>query len=144
MTTIKKLRLIFAILVTAGFLVFFTWQQWSDNQTTILERMEPIPPLVTYTEGGSIDYIAFDPKNPELIASARSGDIVKIWNLNRQDSPVVTLKTHNDLMPIALLKGKEFMSYVDTLEFSQDGKFLAAAGWSGILWIWNVSELYEN
>ncbi len=60
------------------------------------------------------------------------------------DSRMVTLWSVDKLKLIALLKDKRSFTYVDILIFSPDGKYLAAGGWSGILWIWDVSKLYEN
>ncbi len=96
MTTIKKLLLIFAILVTAGFLGYSTWHQWRDNQTTTLERMRPIAPVATFSHGGSIRQIAYDPKNSELIATAGAGDFVKVWNRNKHDYPQLSLEFQKD------------------------------------------------
>ena len=96
MTTIKKLLLIFAILVTAGFLGYSTWHQWNDNQTTTLERMRPIAPVATFSHGGSISHIAYDPKNPELIATAGDGNFVNVWNRNKHDSPQLSLDVYKE------------------------------------------------
>ena len=99
----KRLFLPLAVLASIVLLGFSTWHQWSANQETALARMRPIPPMATYAQGASIEYIAYDPKNPELIA-AYSGNIladdsdyiVKVWNLNNQETPMLTLKTHRE------------------------------------------------
>lgn len=60
------------------------------------------------------------------------------------DRKTVTLWSVDNLAPIALLKEKVLLSYVDILIFSPDGKYLAAGGFSGILWIWDVSKINEK
>ena len=60
------------------------------------------------------------------------------------DRKTVTLWSIDNLEPIALLKEKVLLSYVDILIFSPDGKYLAAGGFSGILWIWDVSKINEK
>ncbi len=94
----KRLSVWFIFLVVIGVILgFSTWHQWSDNQTTTLERMRPIAPVATFSHGGSIRYIAYDPKNPELIATAGDGDFVKIWNRNKHDSPKLSLEVQRDI-----------------------------------------------
>lgn len=106
-----KFLLCIVIIVSIGLLGYSTWHQWNANQNTILERMKPIPPMVSFVQGAAIKYIAYDPKNPDLIA-AFSGNtlaallgktspddsdyIVKIWNLKNQETPILTLKTHKE------------------------------------------------
>ncbi len=95
MTIPKKLLLILAVIITVSLLGYSTWHQWNANQETILERMRPIPPDATFAHGGSIRYIAFDPKDPETFACAGDGNIVKVWNRSNQDSPQLTLEAYN-------------------------------------------------
>ena len=93
---IKKFSLWFIFLIIVGVILgYSTWHQWNANQGTILERMRPIPPDATFAHGGSISYIAFDPKNPDLIACGGAGNIVKVWNRNNHDSPQLTLEAHD-------------------------------------------------
>lgn len=115
MKTQRILILFLGIVVATVLLAFSTWRQWNDNQGTILERMRPIPPMATYSQGASINYIAFDPKNPELIAadsgsilSADSDYIVKVWNLNNQETPILTLKTHKEQNESTFMVGLGF------------------------------------
>ena len=58
--------------------------------------MRPIPPIATFVHGGSISHIAYDPKNPELIATAGDGNFVKVWNRNKHDSPQLSLEFQRD------------------------------------------------
>ncbi len=123
MKTQRILILFLGIVVAGVLLTFSTWHQWNDNQKTILERMRPIPPMATYSQGASIGYIAFDPKNPELIAadsgsilSADSDYIVRVWNLNNQETPKLTLKTH---------KEQNESTFMDGLGFSPTDNWIA-------------------
>ena len=95
MTFPKKLLLTLTVIITICLLGYSTWHQWSANQDTVLERMRPIPPVASFAHGASIRYIAFDPKNSELIATAGAGNIAKVWNKNNHDSPHLTLEAYN-------------------------------------------------
>lgn len=125
MSFFKKSLLIIVIFITIGLLVYSTWHQWRDNRTTILERMRPIPPMMIYAQGKSIKYIAYDQKNPELIA-AGSRNIVKVWNLNKQDTPQLTLNTQ---------KGQNGTNFIVGLGFSPTNNWIAIKGfWTLEIW----------
>ncbi len=131
MSFLKKNLFIFTVIITIGLLAYSTWHQWSDNQTTIVVRMKPIPPIATFVQGRSIKYIAYDPKNPNLIAAAGSGNIVKIWNLNREDTPQLTLNTQNQ-------KGHNGTNFIVGLGFSPVNDWIAIKGfWT--LEIWDIT-----
>ena len=105
----KRLSVWFIFLVAIGVILgYSTWQQWNDNQTTTLERMRPIAPVATFSHGGSIRYIAYDPKNPELIATAGDGDFVKVWNRNNRVSPQLTLEYKKDNYGTTFIAGLAF------------------------------------
>lgn len=70
--------------------------------------MMPISPVATFTHGGRIEYIAFDPKNPELIATAGSDNSVKVWNRNRLDFPQLTLEVKKDSDGTVMFVGLAF------------------------------------
>ncbi len=108
MSFLKKTLFIFTVIITIGLLAYSTWHQWSDNQTTTLERMRPIAPVATFSHGGSIRYIAYDPKNPELIATAGDGNFVKVWHRNKHDSPQLTLEYKKDNDGTTFIAGLAF------------------------------------
>lgn len=97
------------VLIVAGVVLGFSaWHQWNSNQKTVLTRMRPIPPIATFAHGGRIRHIAFDPKNSELIATAGSGNFVKVWNRNRLDFPQLTLEVKKESDGTASLVGMAF------------------------------------
>ncbi|MDE0086219.1 MAG: hypothetical protein OXU23_10935 [Candidatus Poribacteria bacterium] len=96
MKTQRILIFFLGIIVAGVLLAFSTWHQWNANQKTTKERMRPIHPIAEFNHGTSIRDIAFSSTNPELFASAGAGNTVKIWNVNNQDSPHITLETQED------------------------------------------------
>ena len=80
------------LLIVGVILGFSTWHQWSDNRTTILERMRPVRPIAEFNHGSWIRFIQYYPKNPELIATAGFDNEIKIWNANDQKTPQLTLE----------------------------------------------------
>ena len=123
----KKLLLLFIAIIVAGvLLVFSTWRQWNDNQKTTLERMRPIPPIAVFSHGASIRKIVFDPKNPELFATAGRGNIVKVWNINNRETPQLTLEAQND---------DDGTTYINGIAFSPTDNWLATKTyWALELW----------
>ena len=87
-----------------------TWYQWSGNQTTTLERMKPIPPIVEFSHGASIEDIVFSPANQGLIATAGNDNYIKIWNRNDPDNPAEIQFNHEEsLFSIEYLKKGNFL-----------------------------------
>jgi len=105
---LKRIILCLVIIVVIGLLGISAWHQWNENQKTIIERMRQIPPTATYVHGGPISYIAFDPKNPELIATGGVGTDVKVWNLTKLDTPHLTLEVKKDNDGVTLIVGLAF------------------------------------
>ena len=56
----------------------------------------------------------------------------------------VTLWSVESLTPISILIGTEFVSSVSVVEFSHDGSVIAGGGSSGLLWLWDVSDINEH
>ncbi|MDE0483011.1 MAG: hypothetical protein OXI67_10570 [Candidatus Poribacteria bacterium] len=129
MKTQKILILFFAIVVAVVLLMFSTWHQWSDNQKTTKERLRPVPPIAEFNHGTSISDVAFSSTNPELFASAGAGNTVKIWNVNNQDSPQITLEVQEDNDGSTNLNG---------IAFSPTDKWLASKTFR-TLEFWDVS-----
>ena len=96
MKTLKIVALLIAVAIVIGALGFSTWNQWNDNQKTTPERIRPIRPIAEFKHGSSIRVISFSSTSPDLFATAGEGNIVKVWNINNQDSPQVTLEAQED------------------------------------------------
>ena len=96
------------LIVVCVVLGFSAWHHWNSTLKPFLSRMIPISPIATITHGGQIRYIAFDPKNPELIATAGSDNFVKVWNRNRLDFPQLTLEVKKDSDGTVMFVGLAF------------------------------------
>ncbi len=91
---LKRLFLIFALIVAIGLLGVSSWHQWNDNKKTIVGRMEPIPPIAEFNHGSSIRKIAVSNKNPDRIASIGEDRIIKVWDRNYIYAPEITLEKY--------------------------------------------------
>ncbi|MDE0314903.1 MAG: hypothetical protein OXM61_08375 [Candidatus Poribacteria bacterium] len=129
MKTQRILILFLGIIVAGVLLAFSTWHQWNANQKTTKERMRPIHPIAEFNHGTSIRDIAFSSTNPELFASAGEGNTVKIWNVNNQDSPQITLEAQEDDDGSTNLNG---------IVFSPRDKWLASKTFR-TLEFWNIT-----
>ena len=128
---IKKIAVLFIFLiVVGGILVFSTWNQWTDNQKTILARMKPILPIAEFNHGAWIQGIAFSPTNPDLVVSASKGNEVKVWNKNNPDAPQLLLTSQTD---------KIAYHFIDCLAFSPKGEWVASKTYK-TLYLWNMPE----
>ncbi len=130
MKTQKIVLLFTAIVVVGGILVFSIWNQWNDNQKTILARMKPIAPDYKFSHGTSIRNIAFSPKNPDLVATAGKGKEVKVWNKDNPKTPESVLTNH----PTAQ-QGRLDVNYI---AFSPTGEWFIIE-YAQVLAIWDVS-----
>lgn len=143
------------------------WDLDSRELVKLFEREKPDDPQPK-NYNRDIQSIKFSQNNRFFAATGKSG--LTIWSLPEweiyhevldeeiydvaispnektfaiTDWSTVTLWSVANLTPIAVLKDKRGYTFVDKLVFSKDGNLLAAGGWSGILWIWDVSEFYEN
>ncbi len=97
--------------------------------------------------GDLADYvtaIAFDPTGRLLAASSAAGEVA-VWSVARLPAANPTMAanpTIANLSPVELLAVLQEGdgTSVDCLAFSGDGNFLAAAGQSGHIYIWQISE----
>ena len=114
----KNLSIWLLFLIVIGVILgFSTWHQWSDNQTTILDRMRPIPPDAECNHGGWIQGIAFSPINSDTIATASEGNKLKIWDINTPETPLMTKTGHTR-------HGGH--TFIDYLAFSPKGEWIAS------------------
>lgn len=117
MSFLKKSLRLLAVVITCGLLGYTTWHQWSDNQSTILDRMKPIPPIAECNHGGWIQGIAFSPINSDTIATASEGNKLKIWDINNPETPLMAKTGHTRH------RGHTF---IKCLAFSPNGEWIAS------------------
>ncbi len=120
----KIVFLFIAILIVVGVLAFSTWQQWNDNQKTILERMRPIAPLAEFNHGAQIQDVEFSPSNPDIIASAGDDNNIKLWNRNNPDTATTTLIDNEEKLV--------------SIDFLHTGKLLVSKGLHGKTILWDT------
>ena len=112
----KKLFLWFiAIIVVGGILAVSIWYRWNAEQKLIRQRLPEITPIAEFNQGTLIEDVAISPVNSDLIASVgpinsdtatirgvdtvmkawdprvSEGSIIKVWNRNNTNAPVLTL-----------------------------------------------------
>ena len=122
----KRLSVWFIFLVAIGVILgFSTWHQWRGNQTTTLERMRPIAPIVEVSHGASIIDIVFSPANQGLIATAGRDNYIKIWNRNNPDNPTEIQFNHEESL--------------FSIEYLKKGNFLLCNGLHRKKVLWNAS-----
>lgn len=112
---IKNLSIwIIFLLVVGAILGFSTWNEWNENQKTVIERIRPIRPMAEFNHGSMIDDIAFSPSDVDVIASVGDDNNIKIWNKNNPDTPIKIIQDNEeDLI---------------SLEYLNDGKLLLCKG----------------
>lgn len=126
----KRLFLPLAVLASIVLLGFSTWHQWSANQETALDRMRPLRPLAEISHGAWIQGIAFSPTDPGTIATASEGNIVKVWNIDNHEEPILTLTGDTD---------DTKHTFIDCLAFSPRGEWLASKTYMNLN-IWEIPQ----
>ncbi len=116
----KVYLLLIFVMVAAWTLVFLSLRHWYTNAVLIPARAKARSPIAEFNQGASIQAIAFSPINSDLMAVAGRGHEVKIWNINKTETPEVTLRSHSGH------SDKEIYPSVDCLAFSPTGKWLAS------------------
>lgn len=91
-----------------------------------------MPALVAeFNHGPSpINSVVFSPTDPSLIACAGRDGIIKLWNRNNTNDPVVTL-THP--------RNYDYIFLECSIDFSPDGELLASIGNGANLILWDVA-----
>ena len=149
----KKLFLWFiAIIVVGGILAVSIWYRWNAEQKLIRQRLPEITPIAEFNQGTLIEDVAISPVNSDLIASVgpinsdtatirgvdtvmkawdprvSEGSIIKVWNRNNTNAPVLTLTGPRG-------KGGHGTSMIDYIAFSPTGQWLASADfWNLVFW----------
>ena len=116
----KKLFLLFiASVVVIGLLAVSIWYRWNTDQELAQQRIPELTPTAEFNHGSpQIGDIAISPVNSDIIASVgpitsdtftsngedsvikawdprdNKGSIIKIWNRNNTNTPVLTLTDH--------------------------------------------------
>ncbi len=127
----KKLFLLFIVsIVVLGLLGFAIWYRWNTDQKLAQQRIPTITPIAEFNHGEPwIRDVAISPVNPNLIASVGKRNVVKVWNRNSPDAPMLTLTDH---------PGREngwASISIDYIAFSPTGEWLASKDfWNLVFW----------
>ena len=123
----KKLFLLFAILVVVGgILAFSIWHRWHADQKMVQQRLPQLTPIAEFNHGSWIRDVAISPINPNLVVSVGEGNVIKVWNRNTPNAPVLTLTHHSS---------KDAHAQVDYIAFSPTGEWLASKdAWNLVFW----------
>ena len=129
----KPFLLFIASIVVIGIFGFSIWYQWNTDQKLAQQRIPEITPIAEFNHGAPwIRGIAISPVNPNLIASVGKRNIVKVWDRNSPDAPMLTLIDHpgrgNSWAPII----------IDYIAFSPTGEWLASTDFWNLAF-WDVS-----
>ena len=126
----KPFLLFIASIVVIGIFGFSIWYQWNTDQKLAQQRIPEITPIAEFNhEAPWIRGIAISPVNPNLIASVGERNIVKVWDRNSPDAPMLTLTDH---------PGREngwATITIDYIVFSPTGEWLASTDfWNLVFW----------
>ena len=129
----KPFLLFIASIVVIGIFGFSIWYQWNTDQKLAQQRIPEITPIAEFNHGAPwIRGIAISPVNPNLIASVGERNIVKVWDRNSPNAPMLTLTDH---------PGREngwATITIDYIVFSPTGEWLASTDFWNLVF-WNVS-----
>ena len=130
----KKLLLLFVILaIVVGAVVFFSVHpQYQALDPQKLAKLPEKPTLIAeFNHGPSpINAVAFSPVNASLVACAGRDGIIKLWNTNNTNKPVVTL-----MHPV----NYDYIFLECSIDFSPDGELLVSIGNGADLILWDVA-----
>ena len=128
----RFILLIVVIIVAGSFLGYSTWNQWNENQRTLVERTGPVYPIAEFNHDARIQAIAFSPTNPDLIVTTGEDYTIKVWDRHNTQAPKVALTgslEHNGI-------GDTYS--VRCISFSKTGELLIRKiNW--MLEFWDVS-----
>ena len=131
----KKLLLssVILVLLIIGVLTFFNMRsRYQDLTVQEFAKLPEMPALVAeFNHGPSpINSVVFSPTDPSLIACAGRDGIIKLWNRNNTNDPVVTLKH-----PV----NYDYIHLDCSIDFSPDGELLVSIGNGTDLIVWDVA-----
>ena len=127
---LKKLFLLFiASVVVIGLLGFSIWYRWNTDQKLAQQRIPEITPSAEFNHGSwMIRDVAISPVNPNLVASVDEDNIIKVWNRNNTNTPVLTLTDHPG-------KDGNAPGILGYIAFSPTGEWLASTDfWNLAFW----------
>ena len=130
----KKLFLLFIVsIVVIGLLGFSIWYRWNTDQKLAQQRIPELAPSAEFNHGAPwIRDVAISPVSPNLVASVGERSIVKVWDRNSPDAPILTLTDH---------PGREngwASISIDYIAFSPTGEWLVSKDF-GSLAFWDMS-----
>ena len=126
----KKLFLLFiASIFVLSILGFSIWYQWHTDQKLAQQRIPEIAPIAEFNHGAPlIRDVAISPINPNLIASVGKRNVIKVWDRNSPNAPILTLTDHPG-------KNGDDPSILDYIAFSPTGEWLASKDfWNLVFW----------
>ena len=127
----KKLFLLFiASVVVLGILGLSIWYRWNTDQKLAQQRIPEITPSAEFNHGAPwIRDVAISPVNPNPVASVAERNVIKVWERNSPNVPMLTLTDH---------PGKEngwASITIDYIAFSPIGEWLASTDfWNLVFW----------
>ncbi len=126
----KPFLLFIASIVVIGIFGFSIWHRWNTDQKLEQQRIPEITPSAEFNHGAPwIRGVAISHVNPNLVASVGERNIVKVWDRNSPDAPMLTLTDH---------PGREngwATITIDYIVFSPTGKWLASTDfWNLVFW----------
>ena len=129
----KKLFLLFiASIFVLSIWGFSIWYQWHTDQKLAQQRIPEIAPIAEFNHGAPlIRDVAISPVNPNLIASVGKRNVIKVWERNNPDAPILTLTDHPG-------KDGDDPSMLDYIAFSPTGEWLASKDFWNLAF-WNMS-----
>ena len=126
----KRILLLVALVVVGGILAFSIWYRWNAEQKIIQQQLPHLMPIAEFNHGDPwIRDVAISPINPNLVASVGERNVVKVWDRNSPDTPVLALTDH---------PGREngwATITIDYIAFSPTGEWLASTDfWNLVFW----------
>ena len=124
----RKVLTFFAIAIAAGVLGFAIWYRWHVDPQLGRQRLPEIEPIAEFNHGAWIQDVAISPVNPNLVASVGENNVIKVWNRDNTNTPVLTLTDHPG-------KDGRAPSRLDYIAFSPTGERLISKDfWTLVFW----------
>ena len=124
----KKVFVLFVLVIAVGLLAVSIWHRWNTDKQLGRQRLPEIAPIAEFNHGAWIDDLAISPINPDIVASVGQDNVIKVWNRNRTNTPVLTLTDH----PSKDICGPDRLDYIT---FSPTGEWLISKDfWTLAFW----------